>query len=404
MTLLGRLFEGRASVENPARPLTDASLLEVMGGASNETGVSVTPKGSLALSSVWRATNLLAGTIAGLPLHARDGERREVDVPALRSPHPDWTSFELAEMRMVHLLLWGNSYAQKVRNGAGQVVELWPLDPSQVKVGKAKVTDANRSGKVFRLGADDRAYTPYDVLHIPGLGYDGLTGVSPVRLGSQSHGLGLAGEKYAAKLFGNGALLSGVLQTEQRLEQDQADRLKANWRARMGGLTGAHEVAVLDSGAKFQPLGMPPADAQMLESRKFQVSEVARWFGVPPHMIGDVEKSTSWGTGIEQQSLGFVVYTLRPWLVRIEQRLNREVVRPADRRVYVKHKVEGLLRADSAGRAEFYRTMREIGVFSANDIRDLEDLTPVDGGDTYLQPLNMAPLGSESAPTTDGAP
>lgn len=401
MTLLKRAIR---SIENPTVPLSGFTLSQFVDGAKSAAGVNVSEAGSLKMPAVWRAVNLLGGSGAALPLKAyRRGTHDEVDIAVLRDPHPDLTGFEVAELRWVHLLLWGNSYAQKLYNGAGQLGELWPLPPSQVKVGQRKDlrSPSNPTGKVFKLGDDDRAYTPRDVFHIPGVGYDGICGVSPVRQMTTAVGLGLAAEEYAAKLYASGSLMSGILQTEQRLEQGQAERLKANWKAKVTGLDKAHEIAVLDSGASFQPVSMPANDAQMIESRRFQVQEVARWFGIPPHLLGDVSGSTSWGTGIEQQSIGFVVYTLRPWLVRMEQRLSREVARPADSNVYVKHKVEGLLRGDSKARAEFYRVMREVGAFSANDILDLEDMPPVEGGDSRLQPLNMAPLGSESNPTEE---
>lgn len=406
MTFLRGLIESR-NVQNPAQPLTSAALLDWLGGPKSASGVKVTEAGSLKMPAVWRAVNLLASSTAALPLKTyRRGTHDEVSIPVMSDPHPDLTGYEIAELRMTHLLLWGNSYAFKVRNGRGQVAEVWPLDPSSVKVGllpKAKRTADNPTGKVFQVGDDLRQFTPHDILHVPGLGYDGITGASPIRLATQAIGLGLAAEEYAAKLYASGSLMSGILQTEQRLEQGQAERLKANWKQKVTGLSNAHDIAVLDSGASFQPVSMPATDAQMIESRRFQVSEIARWFGVPPHMLMDTEKSTSWGTGIEQQSIGFVVYTLRPWLVRIEQRLSREVARPSDPNVYVKHKVEGLLRGDSKSRGEFYNTMRQVGAFNADEIRNLEDLPPIPGGagQSYLQPLNMAPLGSETDPTEE---
>ena len=405
MTFLRSLIESR-NLQSPAEPLTSASLLEWFGGPKSASGISVTEAGSLRMPAVWRAVNLLASTTAALPLKSyRRGTHVEVDIPAIRDPHPDLTAFEVAELRMTHLLLWGNSYALKVYNGRGQVAETWPIDPATVGVGllpKAKRTADNPTGKVFKLGQDERQFTPSDILHIPGLGYDGICGVSPIRLATQAIGLGLAAEEYAAKLYASGSLMSGILQTEQRLVEGQAERLKAGWKQKVSGLSNAHDIAVLDSGASFQSVSMPATDAQMIESRRFQVAEIARWFGVPPHMLMDATTSTSWGSGIEQQSIGFVVYTLRPWLVRIEQRLSREIARPSDPDVVVKHKVEGLLRGDSTARSAFYNVMRNVGAFSANDIRELEDLPSVEGGDTRLQPLNMEPLGA--VPPVEGEP
>ncbi|MEU5908921.1 phage portal protein, partial [Micromonospora sp. NPDC047467] len=236
--------------------------------------------------------------------------------------------------------------------------------------------------------------TPREILHIPGLGYDGLTGCSPVRLAMQGIGLAQAAEKSAAKLFGNGNMIGGVLQTEQRLDQDQAARLKERWKAKMSGVHNAHEIAVLDSGGFLKPVAMPNTDAQFLESQQFQVVEIGRMFGVPPFLLMSTEKSTSWGTGLEQQVQGWVTFDLNPtWLTPTEQRITKELMA---REEYASYQMGGLLRGDSAARATFYRAMRDVGAFSANDVRALEELPPLPdgkGGDVYLQPMYMAPLG-----------
>lgn len=398
MTLLGALRGTRNSLENPAVPLTSTALVDWLTGPSGHAGVAVTEKSSLGMPAVWRAVNLIAGTSASLPLHAYRASD-DVRVPVtggqaaslLDSPHPDMTPFELWEQVYAHLLLWGNAYLRVLRNPLGQVAELWPLHPSRVQAGRA-----SDGTKVYRLdGNDGRPLTDREVLHIPGFGYDGICGVSPIRLAKEGIGLALAAEQYGAKLFGSGSLASGILQTDQRLDQDSADRLKAAWKAKVGGgIANAHEVAVLDAGAKFQQLSIPPEDAQFVESRRFQISEVARIYGIPPHMLMDTEKSTSWGTGIEQQGIGFVVYTLRPWLTRVEQRLTR-LLRPTA--VYARYSVEGLLRGDTKARYDSYAVARQWGWMSVNEIRRLEDMPPVEGGDGLLQPLNMEPLGSQPA-------
>lgn len=400
MTALSRILGTpvKASIENPRVPLTSTSLLDWLNGSPVHAGVSVSETSSLGMPAVWRAVNLIAGTNASLPLHAyrsQDDVRLPVTsgqaASLLASPHPDLTSFELWEQVYAHLLLWGNAYLRVLRNQMGQVAELWPLHPSRIKCGRA-----SDGSKVYMLdGNEERPLTDREVMHIPGFGYDGVCGVSPIRLARQGIGLALAAEEYGAKLFGNGSLASGILQTDQRLDQSQADRLKAGWKARFAGIANAHEVAVLDAGAKFQQLTIPPGDAQFIESRRFQIGEVARIFGVPPHMLMDTEKSTSWGTGIEQQGIGFVVYTLRPWLTRVEQRLTR-LLRPQP--VYAKYSVEGLLRGDTKARYESYAVGRNWGWLSVNEIRRLEDLPPVEGGDARMQPLNMGPLGQEGAP------
>jgi HK97 family phage portal protein len=401
MTILRRALERRASVENPAVPLSSPAILEMLGIQPNATGVTVTEKTSLRFGAVWRAVNLLSGLGGALPLHAyRVGSFEKRAVRILETPHPDLTDFEFWRLLYAHRALWGNSYALKVRNGAGALVELHPLVPERVRVCNVGSSNANPSGKLFVVDGDlDRPLTPGDVFHVPGFGYDGVCGVSPIRLAATTIGLGLAAEEYGARLWSAGSMLGGVLQTEQRLDQPAADRLKADWRSKVAGLSKAHEVAILDAGAKFQPITMHNNDAQFLESRDFQVSEVSRWFGVPPFLLNQTEKSTSWGTGLEQQATGFVKFDLHPiWLKPAEARVTRELCGPG---IYAKYKIEGLLRGDSKSRAEFYNVMRQVGAFSANDIRELEDLPPVEGGDTYLQPMNMEPLGTEG---TEDAP
>ncbi|MEV4173991.1 phage portal protein [Nonomuraea sp. NPDC049709] len=403
MTILRGLSEMR-SPENPAVPLTSATLLDWMGGTRTAAGVQVSEKSSLTFSAVWRSTALISGVSSALPLHPyKDGGHERASSPLLKDPHPELTRLELWRLTFVHRCLWGNSYSQKVRDQGGRIRELWPITPDRVRVEKERPTPANPSGKVFWV-TDDwgqvHRLTRREILHLPGMGYDGVCGVSPVRAAQAAIGLGLAAEEYGARLFGSGNLMSGILQTEQRLENDQADALKQRWKAKMSGLDKAHEVAVLDSGASFQPVSLPAKDSQFLESRTFEVEEIARWFGVPSFLMGLTSKSTSWGTGLEQQAIGWVKFDLHPtWLAPTEQRITKELLGAATE---ARYKIEGLLRGDSRARAEFYRVMREVGAFSANDIRDLEDLPPVDGGDTYLQPMNMAPLGSD--PTSPDEP
>jgi len=394
VTLLEGVFSPRASVENPAVPLTSTSLLDWIGGPRSHSGVSVTETNSLGLPAVWRAVNLIAGTAASLPLHAYrvDDNAARVRVASgqaadlLRQPHPDMTPFELWETAFTHQLLWGNAYLRKLRDPLGRVRQLWPIHPGRVRAGRT----SDVGHKVYVLDGGKETHTDESILHLPGFGYDGVCGVSPIRAARQGLGLALAAEEYGAKLFGNGSLATGILQTEQRLTSEQADAIHSRWKAKRSGLGSAHETIILDSGAKFHQLTIPPEDAQFLQSRSFQISEVARMFGVPPHMLMDTDKSTSWGTGIEQQSIGFVVYTLRPWLTRVEQRVSAMLNPQA---VYARFSVEGLLRGDSAQRAAFYKQMWEIGVLSTNEIRELEERAAVDEGDVRYRPLNMGRLG-----------
>ncbi|MFJ9318255.1 phage portal protein [Streptomyces globisporus] len=399
MSLFG-LFESRATVESPTTPLASSSLAGLLGGgAPVEAGVAVTETGALAYPAVWRAASVVANVSASLPLHTYTvGTKDRVTSDILEEPHPELTKFEFWRLLKLHRLLWGNAYAQKVYNGAGTIVQLWPIRPDRVLVERERPSGGNPGGKVFWVQTEDGGrvrLTSREVLHLPGLGYDGVTGCSPVRAAAQGIGLGIAAERAAGRLYGSGNMISGVLQTEQRLNEGQAADLKARWKARYGGAQAAHDVAILDSGASFHPVTMPYKDSQFLESRMFQVTEVARMFGVPPFLLMATEKSTSWGTGLEQQAQGFVTWDLGPaWLTPTEQRVTKELL-PKD--VYAKYQVGGLLRGDSAARALFYRAMRDTGAFTANNILALEDMPPIaDGtGDTHLQPMAMAPLGSD---------
>jgi HK97 family phage portal protein len=407
------LFERRASVESPSVPLTASSLTTLLAGPPSESGVAVTETTALHMPAVWRAVSVIANVSAALPLHTyRLGTKDRVTVKLLDDPHPELTKFELWRLLYVHRLLWGNAYAQKIRNNAGAIVQLWPVRPDRVRVDREKPSEGNPGGKVFWVRDDEGVVhrrTSREILHLPALGYDGLTGCSPIRAAAEGIGLGLAAERSAAKLYGSGNMISGVLQTEQRLTAEQAAQLKAAWTAKLSGSQAAHDIAVLDSGASFHPVTMPYKDSQFLESRQFQITEIARMFGVPLYLLMETQKSTSWGTGLEQQAQGFVTWDLAPtWLTPTEQRVSKELL-PSTQ--YAKYQLGGLLRGDSQARAVFYRAMRDTGAFSANDILDLEELPRIEGpeGDMRLQPMSMAPLGSdptaaEGAAATDEPP
>ena len=383
MTVLGRLLT--RSIENPQVPVSAVHLAEWLDGSPSTSGVRVNEKTAMQHIAVFRCVELIAGTCAALPLKAyKDGTRERVEAPALEDPHPELTRFEVWEQAYACLLLWGNAYFFKQMDGRG-VRRLWPVAPSRVEVNLLEPTADNPGGKVFVLdGKRNQPFTTLEILHIPGLGYDGRQGLSRIQLAAQGIGVGMAAEKYAAGFFGSGSLLSGILTSDKALTQESADKLKARWKAKVGGLSKAHDIAVLDNGTTFQPVSIPAKDAQLLETRQYSTTEIARLFGLPPHAIGDVEKSTSWGTGIEQQTIGMVQFTLQPtYLSRVEQRLTKHVL-PDNQ--YAKYTVEGLLRGDSASRAAFYQVMRSIKAMNANEVREREDMEPYEGGDVYENP------------------
>lgn len=403
-TLAGRVLGARNAItaENPTVPLTDTSLLQLLGMEQTFSGKDVNEITALGLPAVWRAMQVTCNVPAALPFKAyrQDGDARVRaaghGARLLDDPHPDMTEFEFWQTVYFHRRSWGNAYVRKLRNPLDQVQELWPVHPGRVKVGRE--SEAGR--KVYAIDGGKEVLSDREILHLPGLGYDGICGVSPIRAARESIGMGLAAQEYGARLFGSGALATGVLQTEQRLTQTQADALSLRWKAKRTGLTSAHETIVLDKGATFTKLNIDPGDAQFLESRRFQVVEVCRWFGLPPFLMFETEKSTSWGTGLEQQALGWVKIDLLPELTAVEQRVTKHVLRPAA--VYAKYSVEGLLRGDTAARSAFYKAMWEIGAYSTNEIRAYEDEAPVDGGDVRYRPLNMGELGTTD--TTNQTP
>ena len=394
MGLVGGLL--RRSLESPEVPLTSDSLAEWVGGGKTAAGVAVSEGRAYGLSAYLRAITLIAGTNAALPLKPyKNGTREKVQrKTVLDNPNPAQTPFEFWQTLYAHALGWGTGYGRKVRDGADIVVQCWPIHPSKVRSEQVDTSASNPEGILLivtdRRGQEHRL-TSWDVMRLPYLSIDGVSGLSPLQAARTSLGIAVAAEDTAARFYKNGARLSGVLQSKKSLTKDQANRLKSQWRSKNAGVDNVGEVAVLDNETEFKQTMINPADAQVLESRKFSVTEIARMFGIPPHMLGDVTGSTSWGTGIEAQTTGFVVFTDRPWLTMVEQRVTRELL-PGGWSAgteYAEYSLEGLLRGDSKTRAEFYRVLIEHGIISPNEARVLENLPPVDGLDVYMVPKNM---------------
>lgn len=307
------------------------------------------------------------------------------------------TSFVFRETLMTHLLLWGNAYAQIIRNGKGEVIALYPLMPNRMEVNRDKngklyyqYTTSSEDAKTME--GSTVLLDPSDVLHVPGLGFDGLVGYSPIAMAKNAIGLAIATEEYGSKFFANGAAPSGVLEHPGVIKDPT--KLRDSWNRAFGGSSNSNKVAVLEEGVKYTPISISPEQAQFLETRKFQINEIARIFRVPPHMVGDLEKSSF--SNIEQQSLEFVKYTLQPWIIRWEQNLQKALLTEEEKKTYFFiFNVEGLLRGDYQSRMQGYATARQNGWMSANDIRELENLDKIpaeDGGDMYLVNGNMMPL------------
>jgi len=385
--------ETRASFENPSVSLSDASLIQMFDGQMTQAGPNVSETGAIStMVAVYRAIALLSGLVAGLPFKTfRYADRTEVMVRAMQNPGYDRTPFELWETVMVHLLGWGNAWVHKERNSFGAIENLVPINPSRVKPKYFKPGElADRAVKVFEVKQPDGSLIPmtnYDLMHIPGLSYDGLVGLSPVGVARQAIGTQMAADDLAARQYSNGNMIGGVLTTDKSLTQPQADAIKARWREKMQGARHAHDIAVLDAGMSFQATTLAPEEAQFLQTRRWQTIEIARVFGIPPHLLGDVERTTSWGTGIEQQNIAFVAYTLRPWLTRIEQRVSFEIVTPKSQ--FAEFEINGLLRGSAPERAQFYANGIQWGWLTRNEARIKENLVPITGLDEPLTPLNM---------------
>lgn len=394
MGILQGIFKAR---DKPKDSLGGSRYSFFFGGTT--AGKPVNEHTAMQMTAVYSCVRILAETLAGLPLHVykyndSGGKEKYLKHPLYKllhdEPNPEMTSFTFRETMMSHLLLWGNAYAQIIRNARGEVIALYPLMPNKMTV------DRDKNGRLFylyqrsvedapTLGKESLVYLdPSDVLHIPGLGFDGLVGYSPIAMAKNSIGLAMATEEYGAKFFANGAAPGGVLEHPGTIKDPQ--KVKDSWNAAYQGSTNSHRVAVLEEGMKYQPIGISPEQAQFLETRKFQINEIARIFRIPPHMLADLEKSSF--SNIEQQSLEFVKYTLDPWVVRWEQNMCRSLLMESEKpTVFIKFNVDGLLRGDYASRMSGYATARQNGWMSANDIRELENLDriPVElGGDLYL--------------------
>jgi HK97 family phage portal protein len=401
MSIFSGLFR---SHDKPKDSTTGSAYHFFFGGTTS--GKTVTERSAMQMTAVYSCVRILSEAIAGLPLHLykndeNGSKEKATDHPLYfilhDEPNPEMTSFVFRETLMTHLLLWGNAYAQIIRNGKGEIVALYPLMPNRMTV------DRDTDGHLYYQyqTSQDEAHTmngslvtlsPYDVLHIPGLGFDGLVGYSPIAMAKNSIGMAIACEEYGAKFFANGATPGGILEHPGVVKDPE--RVRESWNTAFGGSSNSNKVAVLEEGMKYTPISISPEQAQFLETRKFQIDEIARIFRIPPHMIGDLEKSSF--SNIEQQSLEFVKYTLDPWVCRWEQSMQRALLKPEEKNQYFfKFNVDGLLRGDYQSRMNGYATGRQNGWMSANDIRELENLDRIpeeEGGDLYLINGNMTKL------------
>ena len=404
-------FNGLFKSRDKPKNTTAGSWYSFFLGATT-SGKYVTEQSAMQITAVYSCVRILSEAVASLPLQfyrytETGGKEKATDKPLYfllhDEPNPEMTSFVFRETLMTHLLLWGNAYAQIIRNGKGEVVALYPLMPDRMKVDRDErgklyyeytvyqSDDVSGRKKTDRVGKTVKL-TPYDVMHIPGLGFDGLVGYSPIAMAKNAIGLAIAAEEYGSTFFANGGRPSGVLEMPGTLKNP--DNVRESWQRAYGGSGNANRIVVLEEGMKYSPIAIPPEQAQFLETRKFQIDEIARIFRVPPHMVGDLDKSSF--SNIEQQSLEFVKYTLDPWVCRWEQAMAKALLYPEEKKIYFfKFNVDGLLRGDYESRMNGYSTARQNGWMSANDIRELENLDRIPaelGGDLYLINGNMTKL------------
>jgi HK97 family phage portal protein len=398
--MIARVFDFQResrSLDNPSTPWTSENIFGDYGGTA-DAGVPVTQETALRLGAVWRAIRILSETMASLPLFVFErqeprGRRRAVEHPVTNlihsDPNPNMSAFFLREFMMASAVLHGNGYGAIRRDGRGEPREVWPLLPTKVE---PKIDP--RGVLYYLITLTDGTREPWEqenILHIPGLGFDGIKGKSVISIARESFGLSLAAQKFGGKFFAKGGRLPGVIKLPAtvRLTDEQRKNMEASWNAMVGGSENWHKAPFLDRGMEWQSIGVNPEDAQFLETRKFQTTDVARWFGVPPHLLYDLERATF--SNIEHQGLEFVTHTIRPWAVRWEMEYARKLLQPEERsRFFVEHVLDGLLRGDSASRATFYAQGRQWGYLSANDARELENLPDLgEKGDVYLVPINM---------------
>ena len=398
------IFEIFKSRDKPKNSTAGEQYRFYFGGTSS--GKRVNERSAMQMTAVYACVRILAESIAGLPIHLyryndKGGKEKAFDHPLYRllhdEPNEEMSSFVFRETLMTHLLLWGNAYAQVIRNGKGEVVSLYPLMPNRM------VVDRTEKGQLYYeyTHSSDEANTmknetirlrPENIMHIPGLGFDGLIGYSPIAMAKNSIGMAMACEEYGAKFFNNGAMPGGVLEHPGTVKDPE--KIRESWHSAFGGSENANKIAVLEEGMKYTPISISPEQAQFLETRKFQMEEIARIFRVPLHLINDLDKSSF--NNIEIQSLEFVQYSLMPWIIRFESAMFRRLLNEEEKkRYFVKMNADGLLRGDYKSRMEGYSIGIQNGFMSPNDVRSLENLDPIpeeECGNTFMVNGNMIPL------------
>src|SRR6056297_725747 len=391
MGFISSIFKAK----NRSRPAPDDDYWYLPFGGKVKSGAKVNEFTALNYSAVWLAVMFISQTIASLPFHLYkskgDTKVKAKFHPVYRVIHKAPNSYMPAmtfwETLLAHCVSWGNGYAEKVYDNAGNVSALWPIPPN-------RCTPAIRNNSLeydIRVGQELITLPRERVLHIPGMGFDGLKGYSVITMARESIGLGMAAEEFGSRFFGQGAHPGLVATHPGKLGEVAHKNLESSLNKNYSGLGHAHRLMLLEEGMQVEKIGLSQKDSQYLETKEFQITEIARWFNLPPHVLKDLSRATF--SNIESQAQELVKYSLRPWMVRTEQHCDLQILSLSSRGThYHRWNAEGLLRGDSTARAEFKKSLWNMGSVTINEIREKEDLNPIEGGDTHFVPLNMATL------------
>lgn len=387
----------RTTVEDPGVPISGSNIMDIFGGTESRSGISVNQDVAITFSAVYACVRILSETLASLPLniYKQSGNAKSIDIehPLQRLLHDEpcemYTSFDWRQLMMASVLLWGNGYSKIIRDKKYRPVWLDFIHPSIVEPFQIVRKDGSKALRYkIRSVSGEELIEAVDMIHFKGISLDGIKGKSPIEVSQDSIGLGLAAERFGSEFFANGASFNGFLSTEQAIKKEQLDVVAESWRKRYSGEGNRWRTPVLPFGFNYKSVGIPPEQAQYIASRKFQIEEVSRIYGVPLHLINDMDRASF--NNIEHQGIAFVTYTMRQWCVRLEQELNRKLLREDEKGTYyTKFNLEGLLRGDSAARAAFYNTTVTLGIFTRNEVRELENRNPLEGLDGPLTPLNL---------------
>lgn len=379
--------ERKTTIEDPGVPINSKNLLDVFGGVESRSGVTVNEDSALTFSAVYRCVTLISDTISSIPLNVYQytdtGKEIYPTHPLFKLLHDEpcemHTSTEWRQLMQASALLWGNGYSKIVRDKYYLPMWLDWIAPSIVEPYQIIRSDGTKALR-YKIITTGEIIEADNMIHIKAVTFDGISGRSPIEIAKDSIGLGLAAERFGSEFFANGASFSGILHSDQALKKDQMDLVKDSWQKSHTGEGRRFKTPFLPFGVKYDMIGVPPEQAQFMLTRKFQLSEIARIYGVPLHMLADLERSSF--NNIEHQGIEFVTNTMRPWAVKWEQELNRKLLPEKDKgKVYTKFNLEGLLRGDSVARATYLKTMVETDIYTRNEAREYEDKNPLPGLD-----------------------